>query len=414
MDEVLSLIRSQVSALTTESQFKSWLEGAGADEPSEIVFNNSYIYRQNLKTNKNDLYLGCTLSGERVVDLTVYSGFSLNRDFTILSSKGTNVVRTDLREAVRSAISDLGMLLFLLIGTIDDSTPFEVPVNSRFITRLMLNPQSERTRFDKGTLVINDTTDEEALWDVATKALKSTPGFDESRDEIREKLGQAIVELDKKAYATLDIPGKGKMAGPGILGQLSEILDEQIREYGSSLESLEKDNSAVNNVLRIAYNFASDATTMMRLIISICDLKPIVLWCTLHSHFLLSEAFKSLPWTRSKYKASLKGYIDTIGDARNSAFHKLFPFRRALDVNLPEGSLRGPTLRIFSEFSRKSENELTYQDKELVGVLTEFTRVSTIKVSHGFWQKNLEVMKQTRELLRNTGNTLRLLHRLLP
>jgi hypothetical protein len=153
---------------------------------------------------------------------------------------------------------------------------------------------------------------------------------------------------------------------------------------------------------------------MMRLIISICDLKPIVLWCTLHSHFLLSEAFKSLPWTRSKYKASLKGYIDTIGDARNNAFHKLFPFRRALDVNLPEGSLRGPTLRIFSEFSRKSENELTYQDKELVGVLTEFTRVSTIKVSHGFWQKNLEVMKQTRELLRNTGNALRLLHRLLP
>jgi hypothetical protein len=93
MDEVLSLIRSQVTALTAESQFRNWLEDEGPDETCEIVFNNSYIYRQNLKTNKNDLYFGCTLSGERVVDVTVwrkgisFNSFSSRRVSSVLTNK---------------------------------------------------------------------------------------------------------------------------------------------------------------------------------------------------------------------------------------------------------------------------------------------------------------------------------------
>ena len=66
-------------------------------------------------------------------------------------------------------------------------------------------------------------------------------------------------------------------------------------------------------------------------------------------------------------------------------------------------------LRIFSEYSRKKENELTYQDKELVSVFTEFTRTSTTKVSKGFWTKNLDVMKATRDLFASTSEALKLI-----
>ncbi len=414
MNKIMDLVRSQVEALANNKTFKNWIQQQNVDQPTQIVFNNSYIYRLNLKTTKSDLYLGAILNNDRIDELLVCSGISLNSDFKLVSYKAGNVIQTPLSEAVNSALSDLGMLVFVLISTIDESEVFEVPINSRFIQTLVLDRRAKTITLNNRRLVIYETSDEEAIWNTVVPHLEAVPDFNNSRDEIREKLGQAILEIDRRAYASLHIPAKGENIGKGILDQLSEILDEQIDEYRTFLKSLDTNSASLNNLLRIAYNFSSDATTLIRLIISICDLKPVVLWCTIYDHFRLSEAFKNLPWIRSKYKASLKGYIDTIGDARNSAFHKLFPFRQALDIVLPEGSLRKPVLRIFSEFGRKSENELTYRDKELVSVLTEFTRVSTIKVSAGFWQKNLDVMTRTRDLFRSTSKALKLIHSVLP
>ena len=83
----------------------------------------------------------------------------------------------------------------------------------------------------------------------------------------------------------------------------------EIRERDARLRS--RDPRAFNEVLRLPYNFAGDAKTFIELIVSICDLKPVVLWGTIGSHFALSEAFRALPWMRSRNKASLKKYVDT-------------------------------------------------------------------------------------------------------
>ena len=58
-------------------------------------------------------------------------------------------------------------------------------------------------------------------------------------------------------------------------------LDSQISEYEGIVSKIKSDKSVPSDVLRIAYNFASDATTMISLLISICDLKPVVFWCTI-------------------------------------------------------------------------------------------------------------------------------------
>jgi hypothetical protein len=126
--------------------------------------------------------------------------------------------------------------------------------------------------------------------------------------------------------------------------------------------------------------------------VSICDLKPIVLWGTIAEHHALSVAFNQLPWARSKRKASLKNYQQAIADARNSAFHNLFPFRKALRVPLPETAIGAPQLQIFSEHAKKSSNELTYTDKGLVDILVEFTRVRERSLPVSFWERNGEVM----------------------
>jgi hypothetical protein len=147
------------------------------------------------------------------------------------------------------------------------------------------------------------------------------------------------------------------------------------------------------------------------LIVSICDLKPIVLWGTIAEHFTLSEAFRTLPWTRSRNKPSMKNYFSTVADARNSAFHHLFPFRKSLDVILPEKALRDVSLRFFSEHSRRKENRLDYQDKQLADVLLEFTRARDRRAPAQFWYKNLEVMDATIQLFVSTCDFLKTLYR---
>jgi hypothetical protein len=139
--------------------------------------------------------------------------------------------------------------------------------------------------------------------------------------------------------------------------------------------------SALNDVLRIGYNFASDATGYLRLIVSVCDLKPIVLWGT------ISE--------------------QSIADARNNAFHNLFPFQKSLRVPLPEAALGEPQLQIFSEHAKKSNNPLTYKDKELVDVLMDFSRAREQSLSITFWEKDLDVMNATISLFQRTNEFIR-------
>jgi hypothetical protein len=136
------------------------------------------------------------------------------------------------------------------------------------------------------------------------------------------------------------------------------------------------------------------------------------MWPAVSHHHRLSEAFKSLPWTRSKKKASLKNYHDTIADARNAAFHNLFPFRKSLIVPLSDEALRSAEVRMFAEHGKRKANELRFRDKELVDVLLEFTRARYRVVSDTFWQRNLEVMDATLALFERTNAVLKLLRSL--
>ena len=76
---------------------------------------------------------------------------------------------------------------------------------------------------------------------------------------------------------------------------------------------------------------------------------------------------------------------------------------------LPEAALGAPELQIFSEHTKKSGNQLTYQDKELVDVLMEFTRARERSLSLSFWQKNLDVMNATICLFEHSSEFLKVL-----
>lgn len=264
--------------------------------------------------------------------------------------------------------------------------------------------------FELGRIIVDQVSDEDAIWNTVSEHL--TAHGDELLPSLRDALGVALDKLQEQAVMRVVIPSAGGEPAFGITDAVLTVLKEQRDHYVHAVARClgpDTQAEAYNDVLRLAYNFASDATGFLRLVVSVCDLKPIVLWATIAEHFALSAAFHAMPWSRSNNKPSLKNYHQTIADARNSAFHNLFPFRKSLRIGLPESALGAPELQIFSEYTRKSENQLTYRDKELVEVLLEFTRARERSLPLPFWQKNIDLMNAMIALFERTNEVVKTL-----
>jgi hypothetical protein len=417
MLKIVQEVGSSVSALATQSGFKEWLSSQGATPGDLIVVNNSFVLRQAVTTNKSDYYLVLEVGDEgQVLPVpSVATKLNLNSDFQLLKKKSKNLpIRTALPDAMEQEIKDLGRLVFILVGHVEDDVVLSIPLNLSLFSQIILDPNSpNRATIQDTRIVVRDTFDEEKIWEELLAKIGPDLGEDELAS-VRRAVGISLDQLQAETYARLVLPGAEAHVSPPVIDSICEVLKGQRNDYVQALKKCDGDpaidNSAYNEVLRISYNFATDAAGLIRLIVSICDLKPVVLWGTIGEHYRLSEAFKSLPWLRSRNKPSLPNYAHTIGDARNSAFHHLFPFRKTLEVSLGDEALQNVALRIFSEHTRKKENRLLYQDKALVDVLVEFTRAGERRVAPRFWRQNVDVMDATLAVFQRTGQVLRLLH----
>jgi hypothetical protein len=410
---VVDLIRESARRLASLQGFATWLAGEQPSTGDMAVVNNSFVFRD-VKTVKSDRFIAFSELSQTRPEAHVVKAPRQNLDFKRFSGAGLSQLEVlDIESAVEEEIQRVGFLVFLLIGEVRDTVTLEEPVGHQDMDRIIWDPSAGTPTVDNGVVTTGQVHDEEPVWR-AVAASFSGQGVEVS-DGLRDAVGTAMDKLQERAEAVVVIPSSPDVSDAGILDSILVVIREQRDQYSEALTRLDaatgQDISALNEVLRIAYNFASDATGILRLIVSICDLKPLVMWGTIAEHYALSEAFRALPWTRSKNKPTLKNYQGNIGDARNSAFHNLFPFRKTLRVELPTDAIGDPSLTIFSEHSKKSANELTYRDKELVDVLTEFTRARDRQVPSGFWQRNLDVMDRTIELFEATNRFVKELHK---
>lgn len=416
MDAITQAVRESARSTINHPAFVSWFKGQKPAPGDLILINNSFVFRD-VRTPKSDLYIAFRVSdgGKPASTPAVAFGLKINSDFKLVSAKARNLpTLISLQDAVEKQLHSLGLLVFILIGRVSDTTVLQEPLKSQAFTKLLWDPSQPKRTSVRGThLLVSDVSDEELIWSDLEKHFRKSG--EAPPPALREAIGTAIDRLQDRAVATLSLPGSGLASGPTMTDAIVQVLRQHLDSYKTALSGLKSsstgDSSAQTEVLRIAYNFATDATTFLRLVVSICDLKPIVLWGTISEHHALSEAFRSLPWTRSRVKASLSSYVSIVADARNSAFHNLFPFRKSLDVDLPDQALKKASLRIFSEYSKKSANALRFQDKELVEVLFEFTRARYRRASFHFWQQNLGVMSAAISLFDKTAEFLKRTHR---
>ena len=399
--------------INDNSQLNEAIKKISDSDKKLVVLNNSFLYREKIKTNKNEKYLAFIPKQLPLTekDCFVVTGPNLKSDYSIQSSVASKI---SLKEAIAEELKSLGDIVFVLMGEIDESIEIPKEIDHELIKKVIFSPkETDLIRINNDEIILKSLDDEERNWNSIEEQLKNNSSFNSSLiDDLKQKIGKVFDDLKKEAYLNLLIPNKFGESKKYFLEAILESIKDQYNLYNNAITEMSKATTDrknyFNEVLRISYNFVDDASTLIRLLISVCDLKPLVFWQTFYFQYKLNESIRLLPWTRQDTKPSLSKYIETIKKARNKSFHRLIPFSKAFEIKLPENSIKSASLRIFSEYgSKNNSNRLEYEDKELVEVLMEFTRTSEEVVSDNFWQKNANVIENTIELLNITALTIR-------
>lgn len=395
------------------------ITGAMARETRlHLIMNSSFLYRdkRSVKTIQSSkrLVTRLTMSGKhaRPDVISIIDGAPFTSHYRLLSAKDiTGLI--PLQDAVSRELASVGDLIFVLIGTVQGLRPCAKPTDCGAVKKLRLAPSlpTEFQRVSAGVYAFKRI--------LPVEDLLAQIGHDlEAEGGLSEKVGQAIA----KAYdsllddATTDvIVPTDRTVSPKdtTLGKIVGSLRAKAQEYDAAVKELQRapdDQHALNEVLRIAYNFSTDVLPLISLFMSICDLKPLVFWCTVGKQWELYRAFASLPWSVLGRKEKLEEYQSIVSEARNSAFHHVLPFDATVEVDLSNLDVRAEKIRLFSPFGQKHGRGVLLKDQELADVFAEFTRARQRPVSNAFWQANLEVMKAACELAEAVLESLILIH----
>lgn len=457
-EKITEAITKSINEVFRHPSFYEWATKESKHTPKTgdiILVNNSFVFRD-VKTKKSDLCLAVEIGQNLKPTGKIFiANTDINSDFKYYTPVVEKGNLHPLGDKLTQQLHTLGELVFILIGRVRDQTAIETRLSHPVFKKFIWNPRIKRELHVRGqTITIRNVQEWETIWQTMNtkflemiqedpqkyfenhyrkqkskkeqkkepektpteKAQELQQKIEAEIDELKKVLEDGIADLQDLALADLVIPTgneKNKGTQPHILCRIVDALSLEREKYFVALQDVNKDpimaEQAFHEILRIAYNFENEAITLLNLVVSICDLKPVVLWGTIHKHYALSEAFRDLPWFHTKRKPSLKNYKAVIDNMRNNAFHTVFPFHKTLEVAIPRSALKEAKLRFFSEYDNRKENSLNFQDKELVDVLVEFTRARTRPASSEFWEKNLVVMDALIDLFRETGHFLSIL-----
>src|SRR5260370_41727433 len=132
------------------------------------MINNLFVYRK-VSTNKSDKYvvLEADANGVLSPEPLIATSSRINLDFKHLGQRVPKPPVQSLTEAVAEQIDNLGELLFILIGEIEDATVLTETVGHGDVDAIHWNPQAaEGVHIDGRDITVRDTNDEEPLNEV--------------------------------------------------------------------------------------------------------------------------------------------------------------------------------------------------------------------------------------------------------
>lgn len=420
ISEIKEQITNSVVNLFSTENFTIFLKNNVIADGDWVTINNSFNLRKSigLKTSKNSQYLTVPIKNGTpdLNNIFISKPKSFDNDFNLIKEVITkNIDSASLDNSIQGELNSLGELVFFLIGEIIDEQ-HSVSVNNKHIKILTFDSTAKESTIMKVdndiVMIINQLVDPDLAWESIKACLPSYPTLD--ADSLENSFAQAYKTLKEEVRLYMKIPeATTKKSDNSFLDHLSKSVKEQVEEYESALNSylsgFAKNDGYLKEIMRISYNFESDALKLLKLLVTLSDLKGIILWLTVDTHYRFAESIKNLPWTKRDGKASLSTYQEKIHGARNHAFHDFFLIDRTIEVDLTNINIVAHKLTLFPEYKNRAKPALQYQDKELVEAINELTRVSETVVNVDFWKSNLEVIKSFETLLKSTNEALWLL-----
>jgi len=388
----------------------------GRNTNAHLLINSSFLFRDtSVKTTQSPrrLLVQVTASGQhiRAETVAVVDNETITKNFKLITRQvPVGVVALD--DAIRQEIRVMGDLLFILIGTIKGLRHHSQTINGDNVQELRLDPSiaSAVQKSDDGIYCVRSILPIDDLFDFINHDLRESGGLSD-KDRVAVRNGYDDV-LDS-AITEVTVPTGEVRRGETVLGKIASSMRSQATEYATPLEALRRtpeDQQALHEVLRIAYNFSADVIPLLSLFVSVCDLKPLVFWCTVKEQWALRQAFAALPWASLGRKEKLEEYRAIVSQARSHAFHHVLPFETTVEVDLSMLDVRAETIRLFVPFGKKEGRGVHLKDQKLADVLAEFTRAKERPVSNTFWDANLAVMKAAGKLAEEVLATLVLIH----
>jgi hypothetical protein len=389
----------------------------GRNTTPSLSINSYFLYRdgQSLKTSQSLRKLTASLNvrGRRVSadEISILDGDEFRKHYRLMSTDAaaTNV---PLAAAITQELDLVGDLIFILLGKVKGLRPHVQEVDSGDVKEIRLEPNAavDFRKVQNSVYAVKKLLPVEELLTLIHDDLE--PQGLAQKD--RRAVAKAYEEMLDTVTTEVEVPSD-RISHPDqtILGKIVTSLRNQATEYDTAIQALQRepdDHHTLHEVLRIAYNFSTDVLPLIYLFVSICDLKPLVFWCTVKQHWALYRAFAELPWSALGRKESLRDYETVISQARSYAFHHVLPFESTIEIDLSNLDVRADKIRLFSAFGEKQDRGLTIRDQKLADVLAEFSRAKNRPVSTAFWQANLNVMQQATGLADEMLTALILIH----
>jgi hypothetical protein len=390
-----------VAGLLGSPTFAEWAKRETLQVGDLIVFNNSFLYRESLTgTTKSKKYLCVTLDKDAEPAILQIEG-RINSTFKRISGRQVDKYRrSELRPSIDEEMAELGVIVFSLVGRIgaDQPTNVTLPTDTGFDLLRYQPEQAEIAEIADGAVMVNRLDDIDVLWQaVARKCAETGTG---GTDKLAECFEKSFADLREAAGRPIDVDDIAAEA-PSILSEVVSGVHDQVAAYEVALASHladPDDIESLNEVMRIAYNFADGARDLIALVVGITDMKPLLSWLTIHAQCELAERFGELPFALvGKAKPSLEKYRSLVAGARNRAFHDLFAFGRPFRVPLRSDAFQAAALHLFREYKRAG-SVLEFKDRQLVELLQGFTRSAERPVPLGFWEQDLAVMKSVEQV----------------
>lgn len=398
IQRVQRAVADECELLLASDAFESWKGAESLHEGDLIACNNSFLYREGQRTTKSHLYLGIEVRDGinfALPPVVLTARSPIIKQFKRLSARErSQYEQRDLESALKEQVSKLGSIVFSLAGRIGEATAAEVPLArvSGLDCLKYVPDQGSSAEVTDASLLLADISNLDAAW-AAVQAATSDGDIDQAA--LGAAFESAFHALQEASMRPIN-PGDVSEDCPSVLSGILERMNEQVTAFTRALEQHEgapSDNEIYNEVLRISYNFADGTRAFLRLMMGVCDLKPILFWLTVFEQVDLAHRFAQLPFSLvGKAKPSLERYRSVIADARNQAFHDVFAFDHPFRVLLPGDALRTPELHLFREYVQRGDAALQFEDRELVELFATLTRTPERPVPVGFWRGNREVM----------------------